>query len=92
MSYLSLQEAQALSANDISKTAYAQNLQKKLLTRHLMFFAARFARALQMHGRSGFYQTIGRILGCLSGDGEIFPGPLPGDAASVRDDTPFYCL
>lgn len=89
MSYLSLQEAQALSANDISKAACAQDLQEKVLTHHLMFFAFRLSQALQMHGRSGFYQTIGRILGFLFENGGTLPDLLQGHATSVRGDAPF---
>ena len=63
MAYLSLQEAQAISAGDMPKAAWAKDLQKKVLTNHLIFFAGRFSTALQQHARSVFYRTIGRILG-----------------------------
>ncbi|MEX1300322.1 MAG: molecular chaperone TorD family protein [Desulfotignum sp.] len=88
MSYLSLQEAQALSANDITKTAYAQDLQEKVLTHHLMFFAARLSKALQTHGRSRFYQAVGRVVGHLFDDRVIFPDLQSGRTTSVRDDIP----
>lgn len=86
MSYLSLQEVQAMSANDPTKTAYARDLQETVLTDHLNFFAARLSRALQTHGRSRFYQAAGRILGHLFDAGGTRSDPESGKATRVNGD------
>lgn len=87
MSYLGLQESQALSSGHTSKAAYARDLQQKVLNHHLIFFAARLSDALQAHGRSSFYQTIGRILGHLFDAGMTIPDILPGQPHRLRADT-----
>jgi TorA maturation chaperone TorD len=87
MSYLGLQESQALSSGDTSKAAYARDLQQKVLTHHLIFFATRLSEAFQAHGRSSFYQTIGRMVGCLFDAGMTIPDILPGQTDRLRADT-----
>jgi putative dimethyl sulfoxide reductase chaperone len=69
MAYLSVEEAQAISSKDMPKAARARELQKKVLTDHLIFFGGRFSSALQQHARSVFYRTVGRILGHVFADG-----------------------
>ncbi len=54
MSYLGLQESQALSSGDTSKATFARDFQHKVLTHHLMFL------------RLGFLRHFSRTAGPLS--------------------------
>ena len=82
MSYLSLQESQAPSSGATLKAAYARDLQQKVLTHHLVLFAARLSEAFQAHGRS-----IGRMAGCLFDAGITIPDILPGQTDWLGADT-----